>query len=216
MKDYKELFIDFALESKVLRFGEFTLKSGRISPYFFDSGLFNEGAILSKLGRFYAEAIHAAGLEFDMLFGPAYKGIPLVSATAIAYAEMYDREMPYCFDRKEEKDHGEGGIILGAAPNGRVLIVDDVITAGTSVDYSVELLRSEGAQAVAVIIALDRQEQGKQGESAIDEIQKRHGLKVINIICLAELIEFMQNETRYDKELEQVRRYQKQYGITTG
>lgn len=212
MQPYQRQFIEFAIEKQVLRFGEFTLKSGRKSPYFFNSGLFNDGASLSLLGHYYAEAIHDSGLEFDMVFGPAYKGIPLASAVSIAWWRQFNKSIPYCFDRKEEKDHGEGGNTLGAELRGRVLIVDDVITAGTSVNHCVDLIRRAGAEPAGVAIALDRQERGRGPHSAIQEIEQKHGLRVISIITLAELVEFLQESGR-SGDLDRIQEYRREYGI---
>ncbi len=191
MQAYQREFIDFALECGVLRFGEFKLKSGRISPYFFNSGLFNSGGRLARLGEFYAQAICASALGFDMLYGPAYKGIPLVAATAIALAKKHDRDLPYAFNRKEAKDHGEGGAIIGGPLHGRVLIVDDVISAGTSVGESVDIVIKAGATPAGVVIALDRQERGQGTASAVQEVETRHGLRVLSIAKLETLIAYL-------------------------
>ncbi len=215
MQDYQKAFIDFALRYRVLQFGEFVLKSGRLSPYFFNTGLFDTGAALSRLGRFYCDAILDSGIGFDMVYGPAYKGIPLASSVAIGLAEHHDRDVPYCFNRKEVKDHGEGGITLGAPLEGRVLIVDDVISAGTSVNESVAIIRAAGAEPVGVCIAMDRQERGRQGESsAIEEVERRHGLKVTSIIDLATLIHYLEEEPELEAHLEAIREYQKLYGVS--
>lgn len=213
MQNYQQEFIEFALSQGVLQFGEFTLKSGRVSPYFFNSGLFNNGASLGKLGNFYAQAIHASGIDFDMLFGPAYKGIPLVAAVAIAMAQRYQLSCPYSFDRKEVKDHGEGGLIVGAPLHGRILIIDDVISAGTSTNHSVGIIRRAGAMPAGVAIALDRQETGPDGDSAIAEIERSHGIRVISIIKLENLIEYL--ESRHDKAefLSNINQYRKKYGV---
>ena len=216
MQDYQQRFIEFALQRGVLRFGDFTLKSGRRSPYFFNSGLFNDGDSLYRLGEYYAHAIMQSGLQFDMLFGPAYKGIPLACACAIACRQHYDLNLPYCFDRKEEKDHGEGGRTLGAPLAGRVLIIDDVITAGTSVNHSVELIRAAGASPVGVAIALDRQERGECELSAIQEVEQRHGLGVISIVSLALLLEYLRGRAGHEQELDRILRYREQYGIDAG
>lgn len=213
MQQHQEEFIEFAIRNKVLQFGRFTLKSGRNSPYFFNSGLFNTGKSIGLLGRFYMQAIDHAGLEFDMLFGPAYKGIPLVTAVAIAYADKAQRSLPYCFNRKEEKDHGEGGSLAGAPLHGDVLIIDDVITAGASINFSVDLIRSHGARATAVVIALDRQERGRDEASAIDEIRRRHGIPVIPLVTLDDLVEFLQKTPGYSAELEGLLQYRLEYGI---
>jgi orotate phosphoribosyltransferase len=216
MQAYQKQFIEFAIEKRVLRFGQFTLKSGRNSPYFFNSGLFNDGASLDRLGQCYAEAIRDSGLAFDMFFGPAYKGIPLASAVSIAWWQRFRQSLPYCFDRKEEKDHGEGGRTLGAEPHGRVLIIDDVITAGTSVNHSVELIRAAGAEPAGVAIALDRQERGRGRFSAIQEAEQRHGLRVISIISLADVMEYLQESGTDGGELERIRQYQQEYGVEPG
>ncbi len=213
MKTYQSEFLAFCLERGVLRFGEFTLKSGRVSPYFFNAGLFNTGSDLARLGRFYAQAISESGAQFDMLFGPAYKGIPLAAATAIALAEHHDRDLPWCFNRKEAKDHGEGGSLVGAPLTGRVLIVDDVITAGTAIRESVDIIRAAGAEPVGVAIALNRQERGKGEHSAIQEVEAEYGLKVINIASLGDLIEFMREQGGLDEHLKAVEAYRAQYGV---
>ncbi len=212
MQDYKTEFIRFAMKQNVLCFGDFKLKSGRQSPYFFNSGLFNDGASLSRLGQFYAAAIIESGIQFDMLFGPAYKGIPLGSAISIALANDHDRNVPYCFNRKEVKDHGEGGVLLGADLHGRILIVDDVISAGTSVNLSVDLIRENNAEPVAVAIALDRQERGQNHLSATQQVEQDHHLKVINIIGLEDLVEFLQNEPDSRENLDKIQQYREQYG----
>jgi orotate phosphoribosyltransferase len=212
--NYSTEFLKFALDFGVLRFGSFTLKSGRVSPYFFNAGLFNSGAALSKLGKFYAQAIRSADLGFDMLFGPAYKGIPLVSATAIALADIQRSDLPYAFNRKEAKAHGEGGRIVGAPLSGRVLIIDDVITAGTAVREAVEIIHDEGASAVGVVIALDRQERGQQGgRSAIQEVEQELGLKVISIARLEDLIEFVRDQGKLSHYLAAISSYQEEYGV---
>ncbi len=213
MHDYQREFIEFSLEEEVLRFGEFTLKSGRISPYFFNSALFNTGTALLRLARFYVEAIEQAGVEFDMLFGPAYKGIPLAAAVAIAYAERPGRRLPLSFNRKEEKDHGEGGLTLGAPIAGRVLIIDDVITAGTSVGQSMSLIREAGARAAGVAIALDRQEKGSRGESAVREIEETHGIPVISIVKMANIVEFLQERSGAEDQLRAITRYRDEFGV---
>jgi orotate phosphoribosyltransferase len=212
MQDYQREFLDFVISIDVLRFGEFTLKSGRVSPYFFNSGLFNSGASLAKLGQWYAQAIEASGIEYDMLFGPAYKGIPLVAAVSIAKAEKHGKDIPYAFNRKEAKDHGEGGTIVGAALQGKVLVVDDVISAGTSVRESVEIINGAGAQLAGVSIALDRQEKGKGETSAIQEVEQQLGIKVVNIVCLADLIDYLGEKPGMEQHLEQIKAYRAQYG----
>ena len=209
---YKQEFIQFALDLEVLRFGKFTLKSGRISPYFFNSGLFNSGASLARLGRFYATAILDAGLEFDMLYGPAYKGIPLAAATSIALADQHQRDVPYAFNRKEAKDHGEGGSIVGAPLQGKVLIIDDVISAGTSVRESVELITQAGATPSAVSIALDRQERGTGAQSAVQEVAQQFSMPVANIIGLQDLIGYLRARGN-PEQLQQILDYQHEYGV---
>jgi orotate phosphoribosyltransferase len=213
MKDYQREFLDFAISAGVLRFGSFTLKSGRTSPYFFNSGLFNTGARLARLGRYYAQAIVDSGIVFDMLFGPAYKGIPLVSAVAIALAEHHARDLPYAFNRKEAKDHGEGGNIVGSALSGRVLIIDDVITAGTAVRESFDILHAAGATAAGVVISLDRQERGKGERSAIQEVEQDHGVRVASIVGLAELVEYLSEQDGMAQALTDIRAYREQYGV---
>jgi orotate phosphoribosyltransferase len=213
MIDFRRQFVEFALAEQVLRFGEFTLKSGRRSPYFFNSGLFNTGASLSQLADFYARAVMGSGVRFDMLFGPAYKGIPLATALAIAFARDHNRSLPCGFNRKERKDHGEGGVLLGAPLAGRVLIVDDVITAGTSVNESVGLIRAAGAVPAGVAIALDRQERGRNGPSAVQEVEHAHGIPVISIVTLDDLVEYLEQCGRLQDELKAVRRYRDEFGI---
>ncbi|MCC5797178.1 MAG: orotate phosphoribosyltransferase [Methylophaga sp.] len=214
MKAYQQQFIDFALTTGVLRFGQFTLKSGRISPYFFNSGLFNSGASLARLGRFYAQTIVDSGIAFDVLFGPAYKGIPLASTTAVALADHHQRDVPYVFNRKEAKDHGEGGQLVGAPLNGKVLIIDDVISAGTSVRESVEIIRAAGAEPAGVVIALDRQERGKGQMSAIQEVEQQHGIPVISIISLNDLMSYLAEDSSLPLEtLPAVKAYRAEYGV---
>ncbi len=191
MQDYKKDFIDLAIDYDVLRFGEFTLKSGRTSPYFFNAGLFNTGDALARLGAAYAAAIKDNAIDYDVMFGPAYKGIPLVAAISIALANNYDDSRPYAFNRKEAKDHGERGNIVGAALSGNVLIVDDVITAGTAIREAVDIIAAQDATTSAVLIALDRQEKGKGEQSAIQEVQQDYGIDVFSIISLADLIEYL-------------------------
>lgn len=213
MKPYQKEFIEFALQTGVLRFGSFTLKSGRQSPYFFNSGLFNSGASLAKLGRFYAQTIAASGVEFDVLFGPAYKGIPLASTTVVALADQQQRDVPYVFNRKEKKDHGEGGQLVGADLQGKVLIIDDVISAGTSVRESVDIIRAAGAEPAGVIIALDRQERGQGELSAIQEVQAEHNIPVLSIISLNDLLGYLQNSDELAEFLPAVQAYREQYGV---
>lgn len=205
-------FIDLCLELGVLRFGEFKLKSGRTSPYFFNAGLFNSGRALAELGRSYAAAIQAAKLEFDVLFGPAYKGIPLVSTTAVALADHHQRNVPWSFNRKEAKDHGEGGNIVGSPLRGRVLIVDDVITAGTAIRESVDLIRAAGATPVGVVLALDRQERGQTERSAVQEVEQVLGLPVTSILKLADLIAHLRSQGD-EQQLAALQRYRNEYGV---
>ncbi len=214
MKDYQQEFLSFAIDAGVLRFGQFTLKSGRISPYFFNAGLFNTGLRLARLGRFYARAIRDAGIEFDVLFGPAYKGIPLAAAAAIGLADDYQQDVPYCYNRKEAKDHGEGGQIVGADLKGRVLIIDDVITAGTAIRESVDLIRAAGAVPAGVVISLDRQERGRDRRSAIQEVEDDFGMPVISIVGLKELIAYLAAEPGRNQDLERIEAYRKDYGIS--
>ena len=213
MQDYKRKFIEFAIENEVLRFGSFTLKSGRVSPYFFNAGLFNTGEHLTRLSRFYASAIQDSGIEFDTLFGPAYKGIPLAAITALSLFDQHQRNIPYCFNRKEAKDHGEGGNIVGAPLAGKVLIIDDVITAGTAIGEAMEIIDAAGAKASGVVIALDRQERGKGEKSAIQEVEQNFGLKVASIITLADLMDYLKNDAKMAEHLEAVSGYRAQYGI---
>ena len=212
MRDYQQDFIKFAIDTGVLRFGEFTLKSGRISPYFFNSGLFNSGGSLAKLGRFYARALVDSQVEFDMLFGPAYKGIPLASTCSIALADEHQRDLPYSFNRKEAKDHGEGGTIVGSALKDRVMIIDDVISAGTSVRESIDLINQADASPAGVVIALDRQEIGKKDVSAIKEIEDNYNIPVISIIKLENLITYLQDNTQLAQYYSKVQAYRDQYG----
>lgn len=214
MKNYQTEFIEFAIEKGVLRFGEFTLKSGRISPYFFNSGLFNNGDSLARLGHFYAQAVSESGIDFDILFGPAYKGIPLVAATAIALIEQHGRDVGYAFNRKEIKDHGEGGSIVGTPLNGnRVLIIDDVISAGTSVQESLTIIHATGATPAGVVISLDRQERGQGSQSAVQEITAQHGIPVTSIARLDHLIRYLEREPTMERQLNQMRAYREQYGV---
>ncbi|MEN8169941.1 MAG: orotate phosphoribosyltransferase [Pseudomonadota bacterium] len=213
MQDYKRNFIEFAIENEVLRFGSFTLKSGRVSPYFFNAGLFNTGEHLTRLSRFYASAIQDSDIEFDTLFGPAYKGIPLAAITALSLFDQHQRNIPYCFNRKEAKDHGEGGNIVGAPLAGKVLIIDDVITAGTAIGEAMEIINAAGATATGVVIALDRQERGKGEKSAIQEVEQNFGMKVASIITLADLMDYLKDDPKMAEHLEAVAAYRSQYGI---
>lgn len=194
MKAYQREFIEFALEKQVLKFGEFTLKSGRKSPYFFNAGLFNTGRDLARLGRFYAAALADSGIEFDVLFGPAYKGIPIATTTAVALADHHDIDTPYCFNRKEAKDHGEGGNLVGSALEGRIMLVDDVITAGTAIRESMEIIQANGADLAGVLVAIDRQEKGKGELSAIQEVERDFACAVISIVSLSDLITFLEEK----------------------
>jgi len=213
MQKYQLEFIEFAIEYNVLCFGEFTLKSGRTSPYFFNSGLFNDGKSLSRLGRFYASAMQATDIKYDMLFGPAYKGIPLASAVAMALSNDHDINLPYCFNRKETKDHGEGGTTFGAPLKGKTIIIDDVISAGTSVNLSVEIIKHAGATAAGVAVALDRQERGEGGISAVQEVEQRHQIKVISIITLENMIEYLEKVPSMSENLDSIRQYRESYGV---
>lgn len=213
MQAYQREFIRFAIERGVLRFGEFTLKSGRTSPYFFNAGLFDSGAALAQLGRFYAAAVADSGIDFDVIFGPAYKGIPLAAATAISLAEHHQRDLPWCFNRKEAKDHGEGGTLVGAPLNGRVLIVDDVITAGTAIREVMQIIQAQGAQAAGVLIALNRQERGQGQLSAIQEVEQDYGMPVVSIVSLEQVLEFLGQDEQLKRHLPAVQAYREQYGI---
>jgi orotate phosphoribosyltransferase len=213
MEQYEREFIDFAIDTGAIRFGEFTLKSGRVSPYFFNAGLFNTGAKLAQLGRFYAHAILDAGIEFDMLFGPAYKGIPLCATTAIALADHHHRDVPYAFDRKEAKTHAEGGIIVGHPLEGRVLIIDDVISSGMSVNAAVDIIRLAGAEPCGVVIAVDRQERGAGEVSAVMEVEAKHGISVASIIKLETLVPYLSRNADYARHLKAIKHYSQTYGI---
>ena len=212
MQDYQTEFLNFALEKGVLRFGEFTLKSGRISPYFFNAGLFNSGSALARLGRFYAQAIVDSGIKFDVLYGPAYKGIPLAAVTAAALYDHHQIDIPYAFNRKEAKSHGEGGSIVGHALEGQILIIDDVITAGTAIRESMDIIEAEGAKPAGVVIALDRQEKGKGDKSAIQEVEQDYGIPVASIAKLENVIGFLEQQDDAD-HLANIRAYHDQYGI---
>jgi orotate phosphoribosyltransferase len=219
VQDYQQEFLEMALARQALRFGQFTLKSGRVSPYFFNAGLFNDGQSLATLGRCYAGALLHSQLQFDLLFGPAYKGIPLVATTAVAIAQGQRRNVPWAFNRKEAKDHGESGLIVGSALQGRVVIVDDVITAGTAIRESIELIREAGAQAVGVALALDRQERGQTERSAVQEVESLFGLKCVAILTLGELIAALEQRAASThsptvEQLAAMRTYRLQYGVT--
>ena len=213
MKPYQRQFIEFALNKQVLKFGEFTLKSGRTSPYFFNAGLFNTGRDLALLGRFYAAALMDSGIDFDLLFGPAYKGIPIATTTAVALAEHHERDVPYCFNRKETKDHGEGGNLVGSALQGRVMLVDDVITAGTAIRESMEIIAANSATLAGVLISLDRQERGRGEISAIQEVERDYHCQVISIITLKDLIAYLEEKPEMAASLAAVQEYREQYGV---
>lgn len=217
MQEFQQAFIEFVIKNEILRFGSFTLKSGRTSPYFFNAGLFNTGAALNFIGSTYAAALAAADIEYDLLFGPAYKGIPLVSVTAAALASDYNIDKPYCFNRKEAKDHGEGGLTVGAPLQGRALIVDDVITAGTAVREVMEIFESTGTQVAGIIVALDRQELGTGSKSAIQEIEEQYKIPVLSIISLAQIIEYLsgQDDPVLASNLDAVKRYRDEYGVSS-
>ena len=213
MEQYQKDFVDFTLETGVLKFGEFTLKSGRISPYFFNAGLFNKGSHLSELGKFYAQAIEASALKFDVLFGPAYKGIPLAATASIALNDSFNHNVPYSFNRKEAKDHGEGGSIVGHLLEGDILIIDDVITAGTAIREAQDIIQNCGANAKGVIVALDRQEKGKSELSAIQEVEQIFGITVLSIINLSHIIDYLKTSDD-SKILDKIESYRSQYGIS--
>ena len=213
MKAYQRQFIEFALEKEVLKFGEFTLKSGRKSPYFFNAGLFNTGRDLARLGRFYAQALQDEGIEYDLLFGPAYKGIPIVSSTAVALAEQHDKDIPYCFNRKEAKTHGEGGSLIGSPLKGRVMLVDDVITAGTAIRESMKIIQSNGAFLAGVLVAIDRQERGNGTLSAIGEVERDFSCKVISIINLADLLVYLEQSNIHQPHFEALKTYTEEFGV---
>jgi orotate phosphoribosyltransferase len=213
MQDYQRDFIEFALRVGVLRFGEFTLKSGRQSPYFFNAGLFNSGGALARLGRFYAQAIVDSGIAFDVLFGPAYKGIPLAAVTAAALYDHHGRDVAYAFNRKEAKDHGEGGVIVGHPLEGRVLIIDDVITAGTAIRESVDLIRALGAEPAGVVIALDREERGRTELSAVQEVRTQFGVPVAAIVRLRELVAYLAGQADAVAQLGAIEAYRARYGV---
>ena len=213
MQDYKTKFIEFAINRNVLRFGQITLKSGRLSPYFFNAGLFNTGADLALLGKCYAEALTQSGIAFDVLFGPAYKGIPIATTTAVALATEHQRSVPYCFNRKEAKAHGEGGSLVGSELKGNIMLVDDVITAGTAIRESMELIAQHEANLAGVLIALDRQEKGQGELSAIQEVERDFGTKVFSIVTLGDVVEYLQTKPEYAEHLINVTAYREQYGI---
>lgn len=213
MKAYQQEFIEFALARNVLRFGEFTLKSGRTSPYFFNAGLFNTGSDLAKLGRFYAAALVDSNIDFDLLFGPAYKGIPIATTAAVALADHHNKDYPYCFNRKEAKTHGEGGSLVGAELSGKVMLVDDVITAGTAIRESMEIIKAHNAELSGVLIALDRQEKGKAELSAIQEVERDFNTQVVSIITLADLVSYLETRDDMSESLAAINQYRAQFGI---
>lgn len=213
MEQYKRDFIEFALSRNVLKFGEFTLKSGRKSPYFFNAGLFNTGADLARLGEFYAAAIQASAVDFDVVFGPAYKGIPIGTSVSVALFNRYGIDKPVCFNRKEVKDHGEGGNLIGSPLQGKSLLVDDVITAGTAIRESMELISANQAELVAVLIALNRKERGKGELSAIQEVERDYQCQVLSIIDLDDLMQFIEQDPRYSSHLPEMRAYRAEFGV---
>jgi orotate phosphoribosyltransferase len=212
MQDYQREFLNFALDVGVLKFGEFTLKSGRVSPYFFNAGLFNSGSALARLGKYYAQTIVDSGIEFDVLYGPAYKGIPLAAVTAAALYDQHQVDIPYAFNRKEAKAHGEGGNIVGHALEGRILIIDDVITAGTAIRESMDIIEAAGAKPAGVVIALDRQERGKGDNSAIQEVEQDYGIPVAAIAKLEDLVSYLA-QTSDSEHLANIRAYRNEYGV---
>ncbi len=213
MQAYQQQFLDFALQAGVLKFGEFTLKSGRVSPYFFNAGLFHTGSALAHLGRFYAQAIVESGISFDLLYGPAYKGIPLASVTAAALFDQHQIDTPYAFNRKEAKTHGEGGNLVGHPLQGEILIIDDVITAGTAIRESISLITAQSAQPVGVIVALDRQEKGQGDLSAIQEVENQYGMSVTSIVTLADIITYLKADAKMEHALSAIETYRERYGI---
>jgi orotate phosphoribosyltransferase len=215
MENFRHDFIRFAMDANVLRFGEFTLKSGRVSPYFFNAGLFNRASQLAALGQFYAKALMAANIDFDILFGPAYKGIPLATATAIALAQDHDRDVGYCFNRKQAKDHGEGGQLVGAPLEGRVMIIDDVITAGTAFRESLQIITPTPATLAGMVIALDRQERGEGAHSAIDDIREQHQIPVVSIIRLDDIVDYLATAGDKAAELAAIEAYRMRYGTVS-
>ncbi|MCR1838092.1 orotate phosphoribosyltransferase [Pasteurella caecimuris] len=213
MEQYKRDFIEFALSRNVLKFGEFTLKSGRKSPYFFNAGLFNTGADLARLGEFYAAAVQASAVDFDVIFGPAYKGIPIGTTVSVALFNRYDIDKPVCFNRKEAKDHGEGGNLIGSPLQGKILLVDDVITAGTAIRESMQLIQANNAELAAVLIALNRKERGKGTLSAIQEVERDYQCRVLSIIDLDDLMQFIEQDPQYHDHLPTMRAYRSEFGV---
>ncbi len=214
MESFRRDFIALAIANGVLRFGEFTLKSGRVSPYFFNAGLFHSGAALAALGDYYAAAIQKAAPPFDVLFGPAYKGIPLAAATAVALARRHDRDVAYCFNRKEAKDHGEGGDLIGAPLRGRVLLIDDVITAGTAIGEAARIIATRGAELAGAIIALDRQEVGEGSLSAVQQVSADYGIPVISIVTLDDILGYLHDHDEYAEAEAAIEAYRQRYGVT--
>lgn len=217
MKDYQREFIEFAIEKQVLRFGEFTLKSGRVSPYFFNAGMFKTGGDLALLGRFYAATLMDAKIDFDLVFGPAYKGIPIATTTTVALYDHHNIDVPYCFNRKEAKTHGEGGSLVGAELEGKIMLVDDVITAGTAIRESMEIIKTHGAQLSGVLIALDRQEKGQGELSAIQEVERDFGTQVAAIVTLGDVVSYLEEQVADQPELAEnlanIKKYRLNYGI---
>jgi orotate phosphoribosyltransferase len=217
MKDYQREFIEFAIEKKVLRFGEFTLKSGRVSPYFFNAGMFKTGGDLARLGRFYAATLVDANINFDLVFGPAYKGIPIATTTTVALFDQHNIDVPYCFNRKEAKTHGEGGSLVGAPLEGNIMLVDDVITAGTAIRESMQIIAAQGAQLSGVLIALDRQEKGQSELSAIQEVERDFGTQVAAIVTLGDVVTFLEKQVATQPALAEnlaaIKQYRVNYGI---
>jgi len=213
MQQYQHDFIQLAIKHQALCFGEFTLKSGRTSPYFFNAGKFQTGSALAELGRYYAAAIKNANIDFDLVFGPAYKGIPLAATTAIALADHFQQDLPYCYNRKEAKDHGEGGTLVGAPLQGRVLIVDDVITAGTAVREVMSIIQTAGATPAAVLIGLNRQERGQGTTSAIQEVEQQYGVPVVSIICLNDIIHYLESQADQEAMVAKIKAYRETYGV---
>lgn len=213
LKPHQREFIEFALKKKVLKFGEFTLKSGRISPYFFNAGLFDDGLSLANLGRFYAQTLVDSEVSFDVLFGPAYKGIPLGSATAVTLSSLHNQDTPFAFNRKEAKDHGEGGTLVGAPLKGKIMIIDDVITAGTAIREVISIIKAAGAEPAGVLIALDRQEKGQSELSAIQEVERDYNIPVLSIVNLNQVLSYIQDDERLSQYADAVSQYRAQYGI---
>lgn len=215
MRSWKRDFIEFALNRQVLKFGSFSLKSGRQSPYFFNAGLLNTGNDLARLGQFYAKALVDSGMHFDMIFGPAYKGIPIATTTVVALATEYHRDVPYAFNRKEKKDHGEGGSLVGSPLSGQIVLVDDVITAGTAIRESMQFIQDSQAQLAGVVVSLDRQEKGKDELSAIQEIEHDYQCRIISLITLNDLLVYLATKPELNAHLDEVKKYQQRYGITS-